>query len=130
MRTGSMASSNRKIIRAIFAGTLSGVVLCGVLLAAAAFLFTKSSNIAHTVVEPLVLIFAGIGAFVGGYISSRISGEKGMMYGLTCGFLMFVLFFIGGLIAAGESITMVTLIRFLLMLLTGSVGGIVGVNKR
>ncbi len=122
--------SGNKMIKALFAGTLSGVILCAILLALSAFLFTKSGSVPHTVVEPLVLILAGIGAFVGGYVSGRISSESGVLYGLVCGFLIFIVFFVCGLIAVRESVTMVTLIRCLLMLLAGSIGGIIGVNKK
>lgn len=127
-KNSGISSSN--YINPISIGTLSGLATCSLLLISLAFIFTKSSNPPHSVVDPLTITIAGIGAFVGGYFSSRISKENGMMYGMICAFIMFLFIFISGLISVRESITMSTLIRCILMLISGAVGGIIGVNKR
>ena len=129
-RRNNLGYSSTKYLKPIGIGILSGLSTCSLLLIFIAFIFTKSSNPPHSVVDPMMLIVTGIGAFAGGYFSSRMSKEKGMMYGMICAFTMFVFIFIAGLISVRESITMTTLIRFILMLICGAVGGIIGVNKR
>lgn len=118
------------IIRSVLIGSLTGILICVFLLILCAFMFTKSNNLPYVMVQPMTIAIAGIGAFAGGYCSARVSMERGMMCGMMCGFIMFVAMFIAGLISVRESLTMITVIRFTLMLLTGAIGGIVGVNKR
>ena len=123
-------SGNIRTIKSVMTGVFCGISICVLFLIFMAFLITKSNNFPHTIIPPLMIIIAGIGAFAGGYISARISSEKGMMCGMICAFLMFILLFIAGLISVREAITMMTVIRLLAMLLTGAIGGIIGVNKR
>lgn len=123
-------NDNIRIIRSTATGAFCGISVCVLLLIIISFLITKSSNFPHMITQPLMIIIASLGSFSGGYISARISSEKGMMYGMLCGFLMFILLFLAGLISVRESITMTTAIRLFAMLLSGAVGGIIGVNKR
>ena len=118
------------MLKAIAIGSLCGLICCSLLLIFLAFIFTKSSNPPHTLVEPLMMVATGIGTFIGGYISSIISKEKGMLCGILCGFLMFIFIFIAGLISVRESLTILTLVRLSIMLVSGALGGIIGVNKR
>ena len=127
----SRAHKNHKSIPAkpLIFGVFFGSLSCAVLLCLAAFLFAKSGNFPQNFIKPITIILAAVGAYIGGYISGKISHEKGMFYGIACGFFMFILFFIGGFIVARDGVTMVTAIRFFAMLLSGAVGGIMGVNR-
>ncbi len=110
-------------------GMFCGAISCVTLLFLATFLITKSGNMPSDFTGSLMIILTGIGAFIGGYVSGKTSREKGLVYGIACGFLMFILFFLGGFIVARNSVTMLTVIRLFTMLLCGAVGGITGVNK-
>lgn len=127
----SHAQKNYKNIPAkpLIIGTISGGLSCAGLLLLSAFLITKSGSMPDNLTTVLMIILTGIGTFIGGYISGKISHEKGMLYGITCGFVMFVLFFLGGFMTAQNSVSMLTVIRLFTMLLTGAIGGIMGVNK-
>lgn len=117
-------------IKSIGIGVLCGVTVCSVLLILLAVVFTKSSSPPHNLIDPIMLICCGLGAFTGGYFSARISKEKGALYGVASGFLMFIFIFISGLISVRGSLTKLTLVRFVTMLTSGMLGGIVGVNRR
>lgn len=117
-------------IKPIGIGVLSGLTLCGTLLFILAFAFVKSSSISESLMEPIMLISSGIGTFMGGYFSSRLSKEKGLIYGLLCAFLMFVFVFIAGLASVRTPLSLLTLIRLFIMLFCGGLGGIIGVNKK
>ena len=73
---------------------------------------------------------AAIGSFIGSYIAVRISKINGMLYGMACGFVLFVILFIGSLIIAREPLTMMVAIKAILLILVGAIGGIIGVNKK
>lgn len=132
MHTKKQFSSNQlnKYIKPIALGTFLGIISCGLLLTLLAIIFTKSSSPPHYLVEPIIIILSGLSALIGGYSSAKISGKSGMAYGIICSFIMFIFIFIAGLILVREPLTMLTLIRLLSMLTCGSIGGIIGVNKR
>lgn len=123
-------SQLNNFIKPIGLGTLLGVITCSLLLTLLALIFTKSSSPPHSLVEPIMLISAGIGAFTGGYSSARIARKSGMFYGMICSFIMFIFIFTAGLVSVRDSLTMLTIIRLLIMLTCGSIGGIIGVNKK
>ncbi len=111
-------------------GVLCGVIVCSILLILLAVVFTKSSSPPHNLIDPIMLVCCGLGAFAGGYFSARLSKEKGALYGAASGFLMFIFIFISGLISVRGSLTELTLIRLAAMLISGTFGGIVGVNRK
>lgn len=123
-------NNNSKILTSTIIGSFAGIISCALLLIICALALTKSSGIPHLAVSPLVMIVAGMGAFIGGYVSALISKQNGMMCGLICGFIMFLILFIASLITVRTALSMNTIVRLLLMLLTGAIGGILGVNKR
>lgn len=124
------SKSLRYIVKPLIWGVFLGASLCALLPILSALLITKSGNIPYSFMIPMMLVFAGLGAFAGGYISAFISKESGMLYGAMCGFILFSMIFTGGIIIAHESVTMITAIRALTMVLCGSIGGIIGVNKK
>ena len=124
------SNSHSSIMKPLIWGVFLGASVCAVLPVLSAFLITKSGNVPHSFMMLMMLAFASFGAFAGGYISALISRESGMLYGAMCGFILFAMIFMGGIIIAHESVTMITLIRALSMVLCGSIGGIMGVNKK
>lgn len=114
----------------IIVGVVSGIFLCTALLLGLAFIFLKSSRPPGSLVEPIMLMSAGVGAFGGGYFAARMSKEKGLIYGFLSSFVMFVFIFIAGLISVRKPLSLLTLMRLFIMLFSGGLGGIIGTNKK
>jgi putative membrane protein (TIGR04086 family) len=76
------------------------------------------------------LTSAVIGAFLGSYVAVRINKEKGMICGMSIGFGIFFILLLVSVSVASEPFTLVSLIKLFSMMLSGAVGGIIGVNKR
>ena len=94
--------------------------VCGVM--------TLTSGIPYAAAPYILLIAGSVGIFCGAYCCTAINKSRGMILGLVCGALVFIIFFVASL-STGETITLVTLLRLIVLLIGGMLGGIKGVNK-
>lgn len=117
-------------IKAYLWGIICGSSFSAILLVLSSLAFVKIKNIPQAFIEPLVIFICALGAFIGGYVTVRISKERGMLKGMVTGFLLFVLTFIASLVFTREPLTMISVIKCLSMVLTGAIAGIIGVNKK
>lgn len=117
-------------LRAIVIGTVSGAVLCAVLLGVCSLIFVSSENIPQSFLSPFVIALSVISAFFSGFITVKISRKRGLFYGLLSGMLLFTLFLAAGLIAEHEAISAAAGTRLLVMALAGAIGGLTAVNKK
>lgn len=115
---------------AIFSGVISGLFTCVVLILLISTVFSQSQTTPNKFFYYFMLLCPIIGSFFSGYVSAYVLKEKGMILGLISSFLMFVFIFFVGLIFSGENLSIITFIRFVSMLISGAVGGIISVNKK
>ena len=73
----------------------------------------------------VALIFGGV---TGGFFVSKIQGENGILVGAILGFILFVIITIISLVIDFDRISTNTLIHFIITVLSGALGGIIGVN--
>ena len=78
----------------------------------------------------ITIALLSIGAFSGGFITSRITKSAGLVVGLITGFAIFVLIMITGLTNSDDPVTVLTLIKFAALLVSGGIGGIVGLKRK
>lgn len=133
MRQGRFSNEEPKPIdalRSVVLGTAAGALMCIVCFIIFALLFVFAKTIPLTMIQPLVMLACALGAFVGGYVTIRLFRMQGMLFGILSGLLLFVLVWIVSAIAIREPLTLQALIKALLMILMGAVGGILGVNKK
>lgn len=121
-------SSN--LLKALTIGTFMGAFTCVILMAILAIIFVKMRNIPQGIIIPLASMCSGIGSFCSGYIATRILKANGLIYGMLSGLLLFLIILISGVALSGENLTLLTLIKFFLMIISGGIGGVLGVNKR
>ncbi len=119
-----------KILRPIVFGTLAGAAVCTVLLLVLSLILVAAKQLPQSLLQPLTVLIAALGAFAAGYIAARMSGERGMMNGAGSAFLLFGLLFLAGLTITGESVSAFMLTKGLIMVITGAIGGILSVNKK
>lgn len=73
---------------------------------------------------------AGIGAFFAGFTAARIVGRKGLLLGLACGALLYVIITLISLAVSPGGFTALSLIKLVIVLLASVIGGVLGVNTR
>ena len=119
-------------LKPIVRGIIVGIVVIAILFVL--FALVMSFNIlpisAATVVSSIAI---AAGSFLSGFFSAKKLTKNGLIIGTICGFLLFILFTIIGIAAFGSAPGASTLIRLLIFVTSGAIGGIIGVgntNKR
>ncbi|MBQ2779989.1 MAG: TIGR04086 family membrane protein [Clostridia bacterium] len=123
------SSATYRVLRPLLWGVLVGVVSCLlVLLMMAAVL--AAGDIARSAITPLAVAAAVFAALVGGFLTARLRGEKGWLFGAACGLILYVLVMLTGLIMTQQLKGGYAFLKLVLMVLAGAVGGVLGVNRR
>lgn len=123
-------SLNNSFIKALILGAVSSVAMITVLLCIMAVILLVSSLLPYDYLAYIMLLIDAIGVFFGGYIAARINKSQGLLLGLSNGFIIFVALVICGFLISNETITIITLLKALVILISSSLGGIKGVNTK
>lgn len=107
----------------------AGLIICVLILFLTAVIIVKSQNVPYNIFSGVGIAAACIGSFAGGFITAKIKKSMGMLWGAVCAAAMFLVLLTAGLIMGG-GISGLTFLRLGLMLIVGSLGGILGVNKQ
>jgi putative membrane protein (TIGR04086 family) len=110
-------------------GVAVGLIGCiGVLMLMA--LLVQSADVPRVLIVPLAMAAAAIGAFLAGLTAAAVARQNGLLLGAVCGLLLFLLILVAGVARyAGVSGTH-ALLKFAVLLVCGSIGGVLGVNMR
>ena len=117
------------LIKGVVIGTLASLTATLLLVLLCVVIVVKMQTVPYGAIAPMVMTAAAIGAFLGGYCGGRISRQNGLPVGSVIGLLLFLCMLAAGLLSGGMLGT-ATLLRFLLPVTAGSLGGIAAVNKR
>lgn len=118
-----------RMVRPLLVGLCVGVISCTLLLLLMA-LAIGSVDIPRRLVLPLAIAAGAVAAFLAGLVAARLSGKNGLLLGLTCGLLLFLLILIAGFVRYTGVDTGVSAVKLAVLLVAGGVGGVLGVNKR
>ena len=119
-------------LRAVVVGSVAGAALCAVFLGIFSLLFVSAESIPQGILSPLVIGVSVISAFAAGFIAAKLTGKRGILFGAAAGMLLFALFLLSGLAVSSNKAVDPSMpgVRLLVMLLSGSIGGIVAVSRR
>ena len=117
-------------LKASLFGTAVGALICAGFLLLFSFFFVAVKSVPQFMIQTIAIFCAVIGAFIAGYITTRIYRSKGLVYGAFAGFLLFFVITLIAFIISRDKFTFLTLIRFSVMVFSGAIGGVLGVNKK
>ncbi len=103
---------------------ISAVCLC---LAAVGMMYLSADR---AFAAPLATLCLAIGSFFTSYFTAYKRGEKGWAVGLLTGGIYFVIITFIGLLARESGVTLNSVFHLVIILLSGLIGGIVGVNRK
>lgn len=130
----SKSKNNNKVsvnryAKSVGISTGFGIAVSAVLLFLCSFLMS-AIDIPQSAIEPMAILCACMGAFISGYMCSRINKEKGFFMGLVCGFIIFTLTFLSGILIMPIELTPLILVKLFALLVSAGIGGMIGVNKK
>lgn len=132
MNTSRQQASDFSIVEKIkplaFSVT-AGVIVCILLMIAMSVILTVR-DVPQAMINPMAIFSISAGGFVSGFICSRICRERGLLMGMLCGIIISLLLFIASFSIADNSFGMLALIKFIFVMLSSMLGGVLGVNVR
>lgn len=118
-----------KWLRPVFFGTVIGMLCCLAVLLIFAMVMA-ARDIPQAAITPMAVVAAAIGAFVGGFMSARSAGSRGLAYGAACGALMYLLILIAGFSLLQYVNGWFAVMKLFAVVASAAVGGVYGVNRR
>lgn len=82
------------------------------------------------ILKVLNIVVMFLGLFVGGFLTGRVANKKGYLEGIKFGGIMIVIILLLNLLVFKNKFNLLNILYYLLLLVTSSFGGIVGISKR
>ena len=121
-------SEVKKNIIRIIKGSVFAIILSVVFLLIYALVLTYT-DISESTIIPVVTVIVGISILIGSMVSVRKIRKNGLLNGGIVGLIYVIALYItSSMCLVGFSITLNSLIVLIVGILTGMVGGIIGVN--
>ena len=114
-------------LKPILTGAILGitVTLCLFVLLALIMSFSILPTNSASVVASIAI---AAGSFFGGISAAKKLGKNGLVIGAICGFLLFIILTLIGVAAFKSAPGTSTVIRLLIFVVSGAIGGIIGVS--
>ena len=109
---------------------------CGIgIITAGAVLFIcagvlSAVDVPHSAVVPMSLLAPVIGCLLAGFICARILRSGGLICGLICGSLIFLVALAAELLVVGGEVGLLALYKYIADIASAMIGGVLGVNKK
>lgn len=117
----------KRFLRPVCIGAFVGAIGCLlVLLLMAAVL--AAVDVPKAAITPLAVAAAAFGALIGGIVAAKMAREKGLLLGAACGLVLFLIVLVAGFAVLKEIRGSYVVIKLLVLVGCGAVGGVLGVN--
>lgn len=130
MKNSAAKSEISAKIRGVVLGAVMGSLIIVALISLSAIVFVKSGILPGDYIIYILLLIDLIGSFIGGFMAGSLIKSRGMMWGAFTGFILFLIVFASGMAVNDSTITLATLYKLIVLVLSGLIGGIKGVNKK
>ena len=116
-------------LRPVLVGVAVGLIGCiGALMLMA--LIVRSVDVPRAAILPLAIVAAAVGAFLAGLTAAAIAKQKGLLLGAVCGLVLWLLILLAGFTRYAGVSGGSTAIKLAALVLSGGIGGVLGVNLR
>lgn len=131
MRTETTAANEsgkiHRIAMPVIAGMLVGIVVSLLMLLVFSIVMTMN-DVPQGAISTLAAVSVALGCLAAGIISAKLHMSSGLVTGAVTGFLLYLVLMLVGLVAHGASPTASVLIKFAVSIVSGGIGGVIGVN--
>ena len=119
-----------KTAKAVVLGAVTSAAVVTALTFVISGILLFMSVIPYDVLPYILLAADAVGAIVGGYTAAAITKERGLITGLMCSGAVYLLMLLAGFIFDGGTLTVISVLKPIVMLISGALGGIKGVNRK
>lgn len=123
-------SDKKMLIKSVLIGSLCAVLTQIILLCIVSLVMISTKKLFGGALDYIMIAVSGLGALVGGFVSAKLKRGAGLIVGLITGFAVFIILTAAALINSSSPLSVLSLIRFAVMLLGGAAGGILGVREK
>lgn len=123
-------SDKKLLLKAALFGTVCGLLISVIITCIFTIVILTIGLFPTDITNYITVAILAVGAFFGGFITTKITKSAGLIAGLITGFSVFLLVTIFGLFKSNDSVTIITLIRLISNVVAGALGGILGLRKR
>lgn len=116
------------IFKPMIFGLAAAVIISLLFIVLFAVVFVIMKSIVSSAIIPLSLFALTIGCFVGAYICACISRERGFLFGLAIGLILFAVIYVLGVAMGENCFGTILIIRLICLLISGCFGGWLGSN--
>jgi putative membrane protein (TIGR04086 family) len=116
-----------RIAMPVIAGMLVGIAVSLLVLFVFSIVMTMK-DVPQGAVSTLAAVSVALGCLAAGITAAKLHMRSGLATGAVTGFLLYLVLMIVGLIAQGASPAATVLIKFAVSIVSGGIGGIIGVN--
>ena len=121
--------SKKQMLLLYLKGTAIGLLVAAILLALFALLFLNV-NLSRAFCAPFATLSVALGVVIAAWFTAYKIGDKGYKVGGIIGLAFFVTVLLFSLMISHGKLTENTGFHFVIFLLSGVVGGVVGVNRK
>lgn len=123
-------SEFKKNVIRILKGSITAIILTLILLFILALVLTYTS-VQENVINPVLIVISGIGVLIGSSISTLRIKKNGMINGCFVGLIYILsIYLISSIIRTGFALNLYSIIMIIICIITGAIGGIIGVNLK
>lgn len=120
----------KKILRATAVSIIGMTATGALLLAITALILGKTGNLPRAAIPIMMTVFGCITAFAGGFLASAALKEKGLLFGFLAALILLAVILLVTFLVFQENLTVASAGKGAAILLSGAIGGILGVNRK
>lgn len=123
-------SDKRLLIKAVLFSSVCGLLASVIFMCVLAAVMLSSGVIPSDILNYCSAAIAGIASLIAGITAARITKCNGLVTGALTGLCIFIVITITALTTDSGPVSALTLIKLILCVLGGGIGGVIGVNKK
>lgn len=129
MESIDKAEVSQNIMRVV-KGSVASIFITLILLFIFAMLLTYT-NIGENTINPVIIVVTGISILIGSGISTLKIRKNGLLNGGLVGLIyILTIYLLSGITGSGFGVNVYTIIMMFVCVISGMIGGIIGVNLR
>ncbi len=116
-------------IKPILTGSIVSILSSGILLFIFSLILTKI-DLPFPLTMPISIVILGFSTLIGSFIGTKSFGKKGFFIGLCISLVIFLTLLLLNLSIEPQGFGTIAIIKAVVVLITGIIGGVLGVNKK